>query len=39
LLWVFDRRFSLGLMNNMAIVFPQIAPLLKISPQVEVNKS
>jgi O-antigen/teichoic acid export membrane protein len=39
LLWAFDRRFSLGLMNNLAIVFPQIAPFLRISPPMEVNNS
>jgi O-antigen/teichoic acid export membrane protein len=39
LLWTFDRRFSLGLVNNLAIVFPQIAPLLRISPPIEVKNS
>jgi lipopolysaccharide exporter len=29
LLWATDRRYSLGLVENIVMVFPQLAPLLK----------
>lgn len=32
LLWISDRRFSLGLAQNLAIVFPQIAARIGILP-------
>jgi len=36
ILWISDRRYSLGLFRNIAIAFPQVAAFLKI-PNVELE--
>jgi len=36
ILWFSDRRYSLGLLRNIAIAFPQMASILKI-PNRETN--
>jgi hypothetical protein len=35
ILWFSDRRYSLGLLRNIAIAFPQMASILKIrNPEI-----
>jgi O-antigen/teichoic acid export membrane protein len=37
ILWISDRRYSLGLMNNLVLIFPQLNMLFRMSP-IEIDK-